>query len=98
MTFFINLKLKFKENTIPHAFHERFTDINHQYPNRFSQDKFAQRKIKLPRTKFNIMSRTTLSLKINILTPVQKQGTSQNIFKKSVKETLLRICNEFDYF
>ena len=33
----------------------------------------------------------------NILTP-QKQCTSQNSFKKPVKETILKLCNKFDYF
>ena len=37
--------------------HERFTDINHQYPTRFSQNNFARRKMKLSRTKFAISSR-----------------------------------------
>ena len=78
-------------------FHERFTDINHQYPTRFSQNNFAQRKIKLSRTKCAISSRGP-RLWNNILTPMQKQCTSQNSFKKSVKEKLLKLCNEFDYF
>ena len=78
-------------------FHERFTNINHQYPTRFSQNNFSQRKIKLSLTKFATSSRGP-RLWSNILTPVQKQCTSQNSFKKSIKETLVKLCREFDYF
>ena len=77
-------------------FHENLTDINHQNPTRFSQNNFAQRKIKLSRTKFAISSRGS-RLWNNIITPIQKQYTSQNSFKKSTKETLLKLCNELDY-
>ena len=84
-------------NTIPYAFHERFMGISHQYPTRFRQNNFAQRKIKLSQTKFAISSRGP-RLWNNILTPVQKQCTSQNSFKKSIKETHFKLCNEFNYF
>ena len=91
-----------KNSTIPYVFYERFTDINHHYQSRFHQKNFAQRKIKLPRAKCARLSRAP-SLKQytysqnNILTP-QKQCTSQNSFKKPVKETILKLCNKFDYF
>ena len=48
--------LRIENNTIPYAFYERFTDINHRYPNRFYQNIFAQNKLKFPRTKFAISS------------------------------------------
>ena len=38
---------RIKNNTIPYVFHERFADINQQYPARFIQNNFSQRKIKL---------------------------------------------------
>ena len=82
-----------KNNTIPFVFHEKFTDINHQYLTTFSQKNFAQHKTKLARTKSH-----GPRLWNNILTPVQKQCISQNSFKKSIKETFLKLCNEFDYF
>ena len=78
-------------------FHEKFTDINHQYQIRFTQNNFAQRKIKLSQARFTISSCGPSNWK-NILTPVQKQCTSQNSFNKSIKEILLNLCNEFDYF
>ena len=62
-----------------------------------SQNNFSQRKIKLSRAKLVISSRGP-HLWGNILTPVQKQYTSQNNFRKSVKETLVKLCNGFDYF
>ena len=43
-----------RNNTIPYVFHERFTDINYQYPTRFSQSNLSQRKIELSQTKFAI--------------------------------------------
>ena len=84
-------------NTIPYVFHGRFMGMSHQYPTRFRQNNFAQCKIKLSQTKFAISSRGP-RLWNNILTPVQKHCTSQNSFKKSVKETHFKLCNEFNYF
>ena len=43
-----------RNNTIPYVFHERFTDINYQYPTRFSPSNLSQRKIELSQTKFAI--------------------------------------------
>ena len=42
--------------------------------------------------------RQTLLYRLNILTPIKKQYTSQNNFKKSIKETLLKVGKEFNYF
>ena len=56
-----------KNNTIPYVFHERFTDINHQYPDMFSQNNFATSEIKLSRTEF-AMSLRQPRLWNNILT------------------------------
>ena len=64
-----------KSNTTPYVFHERFTDITHQYPTRFNQSKFVQCKTKLSRTKFAISS-SGPHLWNNIIAPVQKQFTS----------------------
>ena len=89
--------LRIKNNTMPYAFYERFTNINHQYPNRFCQNNFVQNKLKFPRTKFAISSCGS-RLWNNILTALQNQCTSQNSFEESIKETLLKVCNEFDYF
>lgn len=51
-----------------------------------SQSNFSQRKIKLSRTK--LVSSLGPRLWDNILTPGQKKCTTQNYFRKSVKETL----------
>ena len=51
-----------------------------------SQSNFSQRKTKLSRTK--LMSSRGPRLWGNILTPGQKKCTTQNNFRKSVKETL----------
>ena len=69
-----------KNNITACVLYERFTDINHQYPTRFSQKNFAERKIKLLRTKFAISS-CGPRLWSNIFTPVQNQCTLQNSFK-----------------
>ena len=86
-----------KNKTITCVFHERFTNINRQYPTRVTQNNFAQRKIKLSQTKYAISSRGPRPWN-NILTLFQKQHTSRNSFKKSLRETLLQLSNEFDYF
>lgn len=79
-----SLELKIQ---IRHAFHERFKE----------RKKFAQRKIELLWIKIAISSHRP-RLWNHILTPTQKQCTSQNSLKKSSKQTLLKLCNEFDYF
>ena len=50
-----------------HVFYERFTFINHQYPTRFSQNNFAQRKIKLSRNKicYIIMDHVSRKMYLN---------------------------------
>ena len=49
------------------VFYERFTFINHQYPTRFSQNNFAQRKIKLSRNKicYIIMDHVSRKMYLN---------------------------------
>ena len=86
-----------KNKTIPYVFQQRFEEVNHQYPTRFSHNNYSQGKIKLSQTKFAISSRGP-RLWNNILTPVQKMCTSKCSFKKSIKETLIKLCNESNYF
>ena len=88
---------KVKNKTIPCVFQEKFMEVNHQYPTRFSQNNYYQGNIKLSQTKFAISSRGP-RLWNNILTHAQKQCTSKCSFKKSIKETLLKLCNVYDYF
>ena len=66
-------------------FHERFTNINHQHPTRFSQNNFSQRKIKLSLTKFATSSRGP-RLWSNILTLVQKQCTHKIVLGNQLKK------------
>ena len=66
--------IRVKSNAIPYVFHGRFTHSNYQYPTRFSQNNFAQRKIKFSQTKSAIPSRGPCIWN-NILTSFQKQCT-----------------------
>ena len=81
-----------KKNIISYVYHVQFTGIINQDPTSFGQNNSAQRKIKLPQTKF-AKSSCEPHLWNNTLTLVQKKCTTRNSLKKSIKETLLKPCH-----
>ena len=93
----LNFMFRVKNNTIPRVFIERFHIIDHIYPTRNSQNNFAQSMIKYKQTK-NAISARGPSLWNNILQENLKSLTSEPLFKRKVKELLLSLENEIQYF
>ena len=92
-----NFMFRVKNNTIPHTFNRKFKIIDHIYPTRNSQNSFVQAIVKYKQTKNAISSRGP-SLWNNILDENLKTLTSESLFKNKVKDLLLGLENEIQFF
>ena len=86
-----------KNSTIAIVFNAKFEIINHIYPTRNSQNNFVLSTIKYKQTK-NAISARGPSLWNNILKDNLKTLTSETLFKAKVKDLLLSLENEIQYF
>ena len=93
----LNFMFRVKNNTIPIVFNAKFEIINHIYPTRNSQNNFVLSTIKYKQTK-NAISARGPSLWNNILKDNLKTLTSETLFKAKVKDLLLSLENEIQYF
>ena len=86
-----------KNNTIPEAFVNKFEIVHHHYPTRHSENNFIEPKIYFKATKFAISSRGPRLW--NSLTDKDiKTITSTPLFKKRLKNHLIKIKNITNYF
>ena len=82
---------------IPISFLNKFHYIEHRYPTRHSENNFVIPKTNLRITNYAISSRGPRIW--NGLTDYQtKSFTFHPLFKKKIKENLLKLPNELDYF
>ena len=93
----LNFMFRVKNNTIPNVFNKKFKLINHIYPTRNSQNNFVLSMIKYKQTK-NAISVRGPSLWNNVLKENQKIITSEPLFKGKLKDLLLSLENEIQYF
>ena len=93
----LNFMHRIKTNTAPIVFHNNFNEINHPYPIRFSNNRFAEKKIFLTQTKFAVSSRGP-GLWNNLLNTQQRTMEREISFKNSIKSTLLLLENELRFF
>ena len=82
---FMLFMFRVKNNTTRNVFHERFTNINHLCPTRFSQNNFTQRTIKSSRTKFGISSRGPLLGTIHLL-PFKSNVSRKIVLRNQLKK------------
>ena len=93
----INLMFRVKNNTIPEAFVNKFEIVHHHYQTRHSENNFIEPKIYFKATKFAISSRGPRLW--NSLTDKDiKTITSTPLFKRSLKNHLIKIKNITNYF
>ena len=93
----LSFMFRVKNNTIPIVFNKKFKIIDHIYPTRNSQNNFVLSKIKYKQTK-NAISTRGPSLWNNLLNENLKTLTSEELFKGKVKDLLLSLENEVQYF
>ena len=86
-----------KNGTIPIVFNKKFETIDHIYPTRYSKNNFVLSTIKYKQTKNAISSRGP-SLWNILLSEHLKTLTSEELFKGKVKDLLLSLENEIQYF
>ena len=93
----INLMFRVKNNTIPEAFVNKFEIVHHHYQTRHSENNFIEPKIYFKATKFAISSRGPRLW--NSLTDKDiKTITSTPLFKRRLKNHLIKIKNRTNYF
>ena len=93
----INLMFRVKNNTIPEAFVNKFEIVHHHYQTRHSENNFVEPKIYFKATKFAISSRGPRLW--NSLTDKDiKTITSTPLFKRRLKNHLIKIKNITNYF
>ena len=93
----INLMFRVKNNTIPEAFVNKFEIVHHHYQTRHSENNFIKPKIYFKATKFAISSRGPRLW--NSLTDKDiKTITSTPLFKRRLKNRLIKIKNITNYF
>ena len=86
-----------KDSTILIVFNKKFETIDHSYPARYSRNKFVLSTTKYKQTKNAISSRGS-SLWNIILSENLKTLTSEEPFKGKIKDLLLALENEIQYF
>ena len=93
----INLMFRVKNNTIPEASVNTFETVHHHYLTRHSENNFVEPKIYFKATKFAISSRGPRLW--NSLTDKHKKTiTSTPLFKRRLKNHLIKIKNVTNYF
>ena len=93
----INLRFRFKNNTKPEAFEDKFEIVHHHYPVRHSENNFIEPKVYFKATKFAISSRGPRLW--NSLTDKEtKTITSTQLFKSKLKNHLIKVKNMTNYF
>ena len=93
----LNFMFRVKNNTIPIVFNQKFKTIDHIYPTRNSKDNFVLTTAKYKQIKNAIFSRGPI-LWNTILKEDLKTLTSEALFKRKVKDLLLSLKNEIQYF
>ena len=93
----LSFMFKIKANTAPHIFQNQFSEIQHQYSNRFSKNSFFESQLVYSQTKFSVSSRRP-RLWNKLLDQQQKYLDSETSFKKSIKLTHLPLENELRFF
>ena len=93
----INLMFRVKNNTIPEAFVNKFEIVHHHYPTRHSENNFIEPKIYFKATKFAISSRGP-RLWNSLTDKDTKTITSTPLFKRRLKNHLIKIKNVTNYF
>ena len=87
---------KIRNNTAPSVFQAYFSEIQHPYPTRFSENNFTETKIILNQTKFAVSSRGS-RLWNKLLNRHQKLIANEVTYKQSIKSTLLSLENEIRF-
>ena len=93
----INLMFRVKNNTIPEVFVNKFEIVHHHYPTRHSENNFIEPKIYFKATKFAISSRGP-RLWNSLTDKDTKTITSTPLFKRRLKNHLIKIKNVTNYF
>ena len=86
-----------KNNTFPEAFANRFEIVHHHYPTRHSENNFIEPKIYFKDTKSAISSREP-RLWNSLTDKDAKTITSTSLFKRKLKNHLIKIKNITNYF
>ena len=86
-----------ENKTAPSIFLTKFCKSTHVYPTNFSAHNFLVPTFKLKKSKYRVSIRGPL-LWNNILTTAEKTQESLPNFRTTVKEKLLSMANELNYF
>ena len=88
---------RLENKTAPSIFLIKFCKPSHAYPTNFSAHNFFVPTLKLKKRKYRICIRSPL-LWNNILTTAEKAQESLRKFRTTIKEKLLSMTNEINYF
>ena len=88
---------KTKNEESPNIFSNQFSNVNHKYPTKFSENNFKQPKRISNSTYYSIVNRGPY-LWNNFLSNDEKSISSYLQFKKSIKQKLLECETEEKYF
>ena len=88
---------KTKNEESPNIFSNQFSNVNHKYPTKFSENNFKQPKRISNSTYYSIVNRGPY-LWNNVLSNDEKSISSYLQFKKSIKQKLLECETEEKYF
>ena len=86
-----------KNNTIPEVFYNKFELVHHNYQTRHSENNFIEPKLYFKTTKFAISSRGP-RLWNSVTDKHTKTLTSTPLFKRKLKEHLIKLKNITKYF
>ena len=89
--------LRVENKTAPSIFLTRFCKPSHLYPTNFSAHNFLVPILKLKKIRYRVFNRDPL-LWTNILTAAEKTQESFPKFRTTIKEELLSMTNEINYF
>ena len=86
-----------ENKTVPSIFLIRFCKPSHSYPTNFSAQNFLVPTLKLKKSRYRVSIRGPL-LWNNILTATEKTQESLPKSRTTIKEKLLSMTNEINYF
>ena len=86
-----------ENKTAPSIFLTTFCKPSHPYPTNFSAHNFLVPTLKLKKSRYRVSIRGPL-LWNNILTAAEKTQESLPKFRTTIKEKLLSMANEINYF
>ena len=86
-----------ENKTTPPIFLTKFCKPSHPYPTNFSAHNFLVPTLKLKKSRYRVSIRDPL-LWNNILTAAEKTQESLPKFQTTIKEKLLSMTNEINYF